>query len=97
MNDLNELQDAIRKLHGCESFHLESVPVTERFKEQTVWDGVVEVFALRGHPRAMKCYAWSHAQDKGGNRFVAVLELPPVDSAMRAVQVAIAAETRGQG
>src|SRR5438874_458058 len=97
MNDLAALRDAIRKLHGCESEHIESVPITERFQGKTVWDGVVEVFALRGHPRAQRCYAWSYAQDGGGDRFVAVLELPPVDSARRAVQAAIAAEARGQG
>ena len=96
MSELTELRDAISKLHDCESEHVESVPVTEQFNEQTVWDGVVEVFALQNHPRAQRCYAWRHALDGGGSRFVAVLELPPVDSARRAVQVAIAAEARGR-
>src|SRR5437764_10267183 len=96
MSDLAALRDAIRKMHGCESEHVESVPVTERFQGQTVWDGGVEVFVLHGHPQAQRCYAWSHARDRGGERYVAVLEVPPVDWALKAVQVAIAAEARGQ-
>ena len=97
MNDLAALQDAIRRLHGCESEHVESVPVVERFRGKIAWMGVVELFELRGHPRATRCYAWDHEQGTGGKRYVAVLEVPPVDSARRAVQVAIAAEARGQG
>jgi hypothetical protein len=97
MSDLAALQEAIRKLHDCESEHVESVPITERFQGKIVWQGTVEVFVLRGHPQAQRCYVWAHAQDGGGQRYVAVLELPPVDSARKAVQVAIAAEAKGQG
>jgi hypothetical protein len=94
MSHVAALQDAIRKLHGCESDHVFSEQVTERFQGQTVWEGVVETFVLRDHPKAMKCHAWNHATDDGGSRVVTVLELPPVDSARKAVQVAIAAESR---
>lgn len=55
---IQELQDVIRKLHGVESRHIESVPVKETFKGKTVWDGIVEVFELHGHPKASKVYAW---------------------------------------
>ena len=96
MNDLGSLQSAIRQLHGCESAHVESVLVHETFQGATVWDGVVEVFSLVGHPTARRCYAWNYQQDVGGTRYLAVLELPPVDSARRAVQVAIAADSRGR-
>ena len=92
MIDQSALRRAIRKLHGCDSKHAESVHVHEQFEGVTVWEGIVEVFTLHGHPKAKRCYVWSHAQDDGGERFIAVLELPPVDSAQRAVQVAIAAE-----
>ena len=45
MNDyIQELRNVIRRVHGVESEHIESVPVTERFKGETVWEGVVEVF-----------------------------------------------------
>src|SRR5262245_18180666 len=92
MNYIDALRDAIHKMHGCESEHVESVPVTERFQGQTVWEGAVEVFVIRGHPKAQRCYAWSHGQDNGRERYVTVLELPPVDSAERAVQAAIASQ-----
>lgn len=55
------LQDAIKHMHGCDSIWLESVSVTEMFKDKVVWDGEVQVFALKGHPKAKRAYAWSHA------------------------------------
>jgi hypothetical protein len=97
MNDVVVLQEVIRKLHGCESEHVGSIPITEHFRDKVVWEGVVEVFSLRDHPKAKRCYAWFHHQDDQTMRYVAVLELPPVTSARKAVQVAIAAEAKGQG
>jgi|ERR1051325_7314609 hypothetical protein len=93
MSDIDELKDAIRRLHGCESEHVETVAVHETFHGQTVWQGEVEVFNIRGHPKAKRAYAWSHETDKG-KRYVAVLELPPVDSACAAVRAAIVEEAR---
>ena len=95
MTNIEELQSAIRRLHECEADYLETVPVTETFQGQTVWQGEVEVFNLRGHPKATRCYAWSHVTDKG-NRVVTVLELPPVVSAQAAVRAAIVAEMKGK-
>jgi len=96
MNYIQSLQDAIKKLHGCESIHIESVPIKELYQGQIVWDGVVEVFELKGHPKAKRCYAWSHLEGKEGEskRFIAVLELPPVDSPRKAVQTAIISEQK---
>ena len=65
MSYIEELRDVIRKLHGVESKHLESVPIEETFQGQTVWEGVVEVFQLIGHPKAFQVFAWSHS---GGQR-----------------------------
>lgn len=90
---IEELRAVIGKLHGCASRHLESAPVHEVFGGQTVWDGVVEVFDLTGHPKAKRCYAWSY-QDGKETRYVAVLELPPVESAQTAVRVAIASKAQ---
>ena len=94
MNDIAALQDVIRKMHGCESRHVESVEMAESFQGRTVWQGTVEVFDLIGHPKAKRCYAWTHEKDGGGLRSVAVLELPPVDSPKTAVQAAIVADTK---
>lgn len=96
MTYIEELKDAICKLHGCEADHVKTVPVLERFHGRPVWQGDVEVFNLRGHPLAKRAYAWSHAsgEDDKGTRYVAVLELPPVDSANSAVKAAIVEEAK---
>lgn len=50
----------------AEVTHVESAPVAETFRADTMWDGVVEVFSLRGHPHASKSMhvptilAWGH-------------------------------------
>jgi hypothetical protein len=92
-SDITELQNAIRAVHGCESTHIETVPVTEAFKGQVAWDGEVEVFRLKGHAKADRCFAWAY--DEGGKRKVmAVLEIPPVDGPETAVKAAIAASAK---
>jgi hypothetical protein len=98
MDYIGELKNLIRQLHGCEAEHAETVPVKEVFQGQTVWEGEVEVFNIRGHPKAKRAYAWAHAtgEDDKGKRYVAVLELPPVESAQTAVRAAIINEARKQ-
>ena len=86
------LRKAIRKMHGVDSSYLRSETVHETFQGQTVWEGVVEVFAIKGHPKAGLAYAWSHETDEGGRRYVAVLGVDPIKSARDAVRASIAAE-----
>jgi hypothetical protein len=96
MDYIEELQAAILNLHGCTSQYVETVSVTETFHGETVWQGDVEVFEIRGHPKAKRAYAWGHVtgeQDQA-RRYVAVLELPPVTSPQTAVKVAVAAEIK---
>lgn len=89
---LPALLDAIRDMHGVESTWLESVPVHETFRGETVWQGVVQVFAVE-HPQASRVYAWSHLVGEGPKRtFYAVLGAGPVVDAVSAVRVAIAAD-----
>jgi hypothetical protein len=89
------LRNAIRDLHGCDSTWVKSVPVTETFQGQTVWDGTVGVFDLHDHPTAPRCYAWSHAvDDSEKRRCVAVLHLGAVDSPQAAARAAIVQESR---
>ena len=86
-------------IHGADATHIESVPVTETFQGKTVWEGIVEVFELRGHPEADRVYAWAHDTDdpKHPRRHVTVLHLHPIRSARDAVRAAIAQEFRGLG
>lgn len=96
MNDINELRGIIRKLHGVEATHVETVPVKETFQGQTVWEGHVEVFDLQDHPTANRIYAWSHDTDDPASprRHVTVLHLPPAITPLRAVQASIVSDVR---
>ena len=96
MTYIEELRDVIRRLHGVHSDHVESVPVKEVFQGKTVWEGIVEVFDLVGHPTAHRAYAWAHQTDDPQKpvRHVTVLHLHPVKSAQDAVKAAIMQEFR---
>jgi len=94
---IEELRSVIRKLHGVDAKHVESVPVKEIFQGKTVWDGIVEVFDLSRHPWAPRVYAWAHDTNdpERPRRHVAVLHVPPVVSPVTAVRAAIVQEQRG--
>lgn len=94
MTYLDELREVIRRLHGAEATHVESVAVKETFKGQTVWEGIVEVFDLVGHPTAHRVYAWVNDMDdpKQPRQHVTVLHLHPIKSAQDAVRAAIVRE-----
>jgi hypothetical protein len=91
---LARVQVAVSQLHNCGAVWRETVPVHEVFRGQTVWQGEVEVFDLQGHSKAKRSYAWSHREGKDdqGERFVAVLEIPPVVSPVTAVRASIMAD-----
>ena len=95
MNYIEELIDVIRKLHGVEAAHVETVPVTETFNGQTIWEGEVEVFDI-DHPQTSRVFAWAHDTDDPENprRTVTVLQIPPATTPHRAVQVSIASDVR---
>ncbi len=64
---------------------------------ETVWEGVVEVFSLKDHPKAKRCYAWLYeVNDSKKRRFFAVLHEGPVKSARDAVRAVIAKEFRNK-
>jgi hypothetical protein len=91
-----QVQVAVSQLHNCGAAYVKTVPVREVFQGKMIWQGDVEVFDLTGHPKAKRAYAWSHLDGKKDERtqYVAVLEIPPVDSPQAAVKVAIAHEVR---
>jgi hypothetical protein len=61
-----------------------------------IWDGVVEVFDLHGHPTAKRVYAWSHETDDPANPMchVTVLHGGKITSTIDAVRAAIVQEFR---
>jgi len=91
---IERLKLTVEHLNKCSAVHVRTEPVHERFRGQTVWQGEVEVFDLTGHPKAKRAYGWSHREGKNdeGERFVTVLEIPPVESAVTAVRASIMAD-----
>ncbi len=80
----DQLREAVERMHGGSATLAQSVPVRETFEGKTVWEGVVHVFDLTGHPThptATRAYAWSSPiEGSTKRRFFAVLHQPPVDS-----------------
>jgi hypothetical protein len=93
---LARVQVAVSQLHNCGAAWRQTVPVHEVFRGETVWQGEVEMFDLTGHPKAKRAYAWSHREGENdeGERFVTVLEIPPVESAVMAVRASIMADAK---
>lgn len=80
---LERLQQAIFHLHKVDSEWIESKHVREESGGKTIWEGEVEVFMLRDHPTAKRCYAWTCDEPE---EFIIILELPPVTDAQSAVK-----------
>jgi hypothetical protein len=93
----DQIKRAVESQHGGTATLVQSVPVTERQGSATVWEGVVHVFDLTGHPMATRAYAWSspiEGSDK--RRFFAVLHQGAIKSPLDAVRAAIVAESRSK-
>jgi|SRR5271168_1669134 len=91
----DQLRIAVESQHGGTATFAQSAPVCETHNGQTVWEGVVHVFDLAGHPKATRAYAWSspiEGSDK--RRFFAVLHMEAIKSPADAVRAAIVAEHR---
>jgi hypothetical protein len=85
--EASELQRAIERQHGGRATFARSVLIDERQDGKPVWQGVVHVFDLQGHPTATRAYAWSSPiEGSAKRRFYAVLHLPPIESAVDAVR-----------
>jgi hypothetical protein len=96
--DSRELKQAVKAQHGCTATLIQAVPIKETFGDEIVWEGVVHVFRITGHPPANKVYAWSspiEGSDK--RRFFAVLHVPPITSPVEAVRAAIVQEHQAGG
>jgi hypothetical protein len=95
MSESEILAEAVESMHSCRATLAQTVPVREAFQGQPVWEGVVHVFDLEGHPKATRAFAWSspiEGSDK--RRFFAVLQLGAIKSPLDAVRAAIVAEHR---
>lgn len=90
IDSVDQLKKAIEQIHNCKAHFIESVPILETFEGQTVWQGTVYVFDIKGHSLARRCYAWSSPIDESNKRrYYAVLNVPPIDSPEKAVRASI--------
>ncbi len=95
----DQLREAVQNMHGGTATLAQSVPIRETFDGKPVWEGVVHVFDLAGHPTATRAYAWSSPiEGSTKRRFFAVLHTARINSPLEAVRAAIVAEHRsGKG
>jgi hypothetical protein len=94
----SELKTAVESMHGGTATLAQSVPVRETFGGKPVWEGVVQVFDLSGHPTATRAYAWSSPiEGSTKRRFFAVLHTERINSPLEAVRAAVVAEHRARG
>ena len=92
---VERIRQAVEEMHSAKASFIRVVAVREAFEGQLVWEGIVHVFALGGHPKAKRAYAWSSPIDGSDRkRFYAVLRVPPISSAADAVRAAIVADYR---
>lgn len=66
------------------SQHERTVTVRQRYRDITLWTGLVAIFRLEGHPAVRYCYAW--IGDMATTSPVMLLESPQIDSAAAAVR-----------
>src|SRR5690349_19509147 len=85
-----QLRNTVEIMHRCTARHLKSTPISELFGGEIPRDGVVETCEITGSTQAKRCYAWSFIENEE-RRYVAVLEIPPIDSAETAVKMAMSA------
>jgi hypothetical protein len=93
--ETDQLKDVVERKHGGSAQFARSVPVRETFEGKAVWEGVVHVFDLVGHPTATRAYAWSSPiEGSTKRRLFAVLHTTRINSPLEAVRAAIGAEHR---
>ncbi|HWA10744.1 MAG TPA: hypothetical protein VG838_14980 [Opitutaceae bacterium] len=82
---------AVMKAHHAPAERVDRVPVKEIFRGETVWEGVVNVYDVKGHSKVKQAYAWSYKDDKGEAQYVVVSKIPPVVDPITAVRASIMA------
>ena len=93
-----DLRIAVERMHGGSAQLAQSVLVRETFEGKPVWEGVVHVFDLAGHPTSTRAYAWSSPIEGSiKRRFFAVLHSALINSPLEAVRAAIVVENHHEG
>ena len=93
--DFTVLKQAVEELHDCQASYITSQHVRESLEGRPVFDGMVAIFGVAGHPAANTCYAWS-GEDPDTRQLTvyAVLHYAPVQSSRDAVRATLATKQR---
>jgi len=91
--EIGELRKAVERLHSGRVRLVRSVRISESFDGKLLWEGMVHVFELEGHPTASRAYAWSSPVEGSTERqYFAVLNIPPITSPAEAVRATVMRE-----
>jgi len=77
---IDELRRHVEHLYNCRVYWRKAEMVQEKFKEKSVWNGIVQSLELEGPPSASFCHAWSsqvegQRQATGSSRFFIIRRL----------------------
>jgi hypothetical protein len=92
---IEQLARGIREQHAVQPTFFSTEEVVLKRDGQVFWRGVVWVYDIVGHERATRAYAWTYP-DGEVERAIAVLGVPPIDSATKAAEAALVALYRGK-
>ena len=93
--EVNQLKHVIEHVHGCTAALIQSVHIHEEVGNDVVWEGVVHVFELTGHPTAIRAYGWSSVVGANKKRRLhVVLHTSHASSPRKAVRTVLASERR---
>ena len=91
--EIGELRKAVERLHSGGVRLVRSVRISESFDGKSLWEGVVHIFELEGHPTTSRAYAWSSPVEGSTERqYFAVLNIPPITSPAEAVRATVMRE-----
>jgi hypothetical protein len=83
------LQTAFMRGYGVEAAHVKSVPVRDTFRGQIAWEGIVDIFDIKGHPDVRRGYGWPSSEKDGEVQYTTVLGKSPIGNALSAVRAFI--------
>ena len=92
---IESLQAAVEALHKTKATHVATTDVN-LYRDEVQWNGKVETFDLKKHKKAKRCFAWSYI-DGDEHQYVAVLEIPPIDSPEKAVRLSMGSQIKTDG
>lgn len=89
-DDIGCCERALQDYRKCTATFIELVPVKEKLKNNTLWEGVVHVFTIRGRPKAEKAYAWTSLVEGSEElQYITVLHEGKITSPQDAVRAVI--------